>query len=92
MKVEVKQGSAEELIAYLEQHRDKQNLVLLIVDTEAADTGNEAQPDSGGRIIRSLADIEYEDGVPVLPKRGLKQPITMELVKQLLEEDDDFSA
>jgi hypothetical protein len=83
MKVEVKQGSAEELIAYLEQHRDKQNLVLLIVDTEAAQS-----PPKKPRQRKRRPAYVLENGVPVLPKRGLKEPITPEFVKTLLEGDD----
>ncbi|MCS6919348.1 MAG: hypothetical protein NZM28_06225, partial [Fimbriimonadales bacterium] len=80
---QVIEGTADELLEFLQQNRDKRRLVLLILDTE--------QPSPPTRVITSLSEIEYEDGVPQIPQRGLKHPVTADLVKTLLEEDDRAS-
>ncbi|GBC94105.1 hypothetical protein HRbin15_02613 [bacterium HR15] len=89
--IEVKQGSAEELIAYLQHHRDKRNLMWLILDEESAEKVPEDSLQVGSRKQKRKTGrprFVIEDGIPVLPKRGLKQPITTEFVKRLLEGDD----
>lgn len=76
--VEVKQGSADELIKYLSHHRRKGIYVLLIVDE--LDTGCESSS-SDEKVIRTINDVAFQDGIPTLPKRGLKQPVTSSLIR-----------
>jgi hypothetical protein len=78
------QGSAEELLAYLEQRRDKKNLLLIVpeednvLDTRSSTRNQQSE-------ARSNAAIR--NGVPLFPTQGAAQPVTPELVKHLLEEE-----
>jgi hypothetical protein len=50
-------------------------------ESAALDTGQEKE-------VCSLDQIVWDNGVPTLPKRGLKEPVSPDLIKRLLEDDD----
>ncbi len=71
-------GTGDELIAYLQNHKSQQNLTLIVPEAEAADKIRKPYPE--GALIRN--------GVPLLPTEGRMQVITMERVKQLMDEEE----
>ena len=76
------QGDATELLSYLQQHRDKQNLTLIVPET-ATNTPHTPEPS-----VRHTPDqIVTRNGVPLFPTSNAAQPVTMELVQRLLEEE-----
>ena len=75
---QVIQGTGDELIAYLEKHRDKKKLTLIIPDEEAAGAARRAYP--SGAAIRN--------GVPLFPTQHRTESITMEHVNQLMDEEN----
>ena len=75
---QVVKGTGEELIAFLERYRDEKKLTLIISREEAGGESRSAYPD--GAVIRN--------GVPLLPTQNRAQPVTMEHVKQLMDEEN----
>jgi hypothetical protein len=76
------QGNATELLSYLQQHRDKQNLTLIVPET-APDRPHTLEPST-----RNTPDqMVTRNGVPLFPTSRTAQPVTIELVQRLLEEE-----
>lgn len=76
-QTETIQGTAEELIAFLEKCRHRTNLTLLVPPETAEDALLSSYPE--GAVIRN--------GVPLFPTTGSTEPMTMEQIRQLLEEE-----
>jgi hypothetical protein len=78
------QGTGAELLPHVERLRDRKNLLLIIPAEESDDTAG---------LSHTLPDREippgtlFRNGVPMFPSRAVPQRITLELVKQLAEED-----
>jgi hypothetical protein len=78
------QGTGAELIPYLEKRRDQPNLLLIIPEEgtkqeRSTSIAEEAHPPQSKIFLR--------DGIPTLATEGAAQPVTMELVKRLLDEE-----
>ena len=72
-------GTGEEIIRYLEQYREKQNLTLIIPEVV-----EEASQQEGFVYPR---DAVRRNGVPLFPTEG-RGTVTLELVKKIMEEED----
>ncbi len=73
-------GTGEEIIRYLEQRRDKQNLTL-----------NEPQSETE-QVKKGMSvpeDTVFSHGIPLLPLIEGAEAMTLEKVKQILEEDEE---
>ena len=47
-------------------------------------------PEMGEAIpLEPFRPTEFRDGVPLLPRREIPQPVTLEIVNQLLQEEDE---
>jgi hypothetical protein len=68
------QGTAAELIAYLEKRRHQRNLLLIVPEAENAVETQGTYPE--GAIIRN--------GVPLFPTEGRTRIVTQEQVRRLL--------
>jgi hypothetical protein len=71
-------GTGEELISYLKNHRHHKNLTLIIPEEEIPNEERTSYPE--GAVI--------SNGVPLFPTEGRTQVVTMEHVKQLLDEEN----
>lgn len=69
------EGSGEALLAQAEKWRHLPRLRLMEVPI----------PDYAARLP---ADVVWENGVPLFPARGNTTPVTSEMVKAWLEEDE----
>ncbi len=83
------QGTGEELLSYLEKHRNRKNLLLIIPQEEPAVEGPgpvapSREQSSGSETVTSAA---VRNGVPLFPTQEATQKVTMELVKRLAEEE-----
>jgi hypothetical protein len=87
--IHVKQGSAAEIISFLEERKDLHNQTLILIVPEAMQAESAALDTGQGEQVCSLDQIVWDNGVLTLPKRGLKEPVSPDLIKRLLEEDDD---
>lgn len=76
-RVQIIRGTGEELIAYLKNYSVRKNLTLIVPEEETADNGHKPYPE--GAVIRN--------GVPLLPTEGRTQVVTMERVRQLMDEE-----
>jgi len=86
--IQVKQGSAAEIISFLEERKDLHNQTLILIVPEATQAESAALDTGQEKEVCSLDQIVWDNGVPTLPKRGLKEPVSPDLIKRLIEEDD----
>ena len=80
-EAELIQGTGEELMLHLEKRRHQKNLLLIIPEEEDADNATKSegpQPYPAGAAIRN--------GVPLFPIAERTEVVTIERVRQLLEE------
>jgi hypothetical protein len=79
------QGTGAELLPYLQGLEHRKNLMLIIpeADEPADESGADHTPDT----LALPADTVFRNGVPLFPKREIAQPVTLDLVKRLAEED-----
>jgi hypothetical protein len=83
MEIQVLEGTLAEIQRQLDglPCAPEKRLRVIISDPEAAETPTiAAQP---------LRPTEFRNGVPLLPRRDLAEPITTEFVKRLQDEDDE---
>jgi hypothetical protein len=71
-------GTSDELIAYLKNHRNQNNMMLIIPEEPAVDKVRKPYPE--GATIRN--------GVPLFPTEGRIGVVTLERVKQLMDEEE----
>jgi hypothetical protein len=50
-------------------------------DTEASETA--------GAVVEPFHPMEFRNGIPLLPRRKIAEPITTDFVKRLLDEEDE---
>jgi hypothetical protein len=83
------QGSGEELLSYLEKHRDRKNLLLIIPQEKPAveGPGPDAPPGEQNSSSETVTAAVVRNGVPLFPTQAATQKVTMELVKRLAEEE-----
>ncbi len=86
--IQVKQGSAAEIISFLEERKDLHNQTLILIVPEAKQAEIAALDTGQEKEVCSLDQIVWDNGVPTLPTRGLEEPVSPDLIKRLLEEDD----
>jgi hypothetical protein len=72
------QGSSDELIAFLKNRKSQENLTLIVPEERAAEITRTSYPE--GATLRN--------GVPLFPTEGRTQAVTLERVKQLMEEEE----
>jgi hypothetical protein len=83
-RMQLIRGTGAELLPYLEQHRERKDLMLIIPEEEPPEQCAEAgRDDAAGTQSRT----EYRNGVPLLPTQKAAQSVTMALVKRLAEEE-----
>ncbi len=76
------QGTGAELLPYLQRMQHRKNLLLIIPEEETP----EGALDTPAHLALP-PDTVFRNGVPLFPKREVAQPVTLELVKRLAEED-----
>lgn len=75
---QVIQGTGDEIIAYLKNHRNQENLTLIVPQEPTPGPARKPYPE--GATLRN--------GVPLFPTEGRTQVVTMERVKQLMDEEE----
>jgi hypothetical protein len=81
MDTQVLEGTLAEIRQKLGELSFAPDERLRVVISPAQDPG--VEPGEG-----SFRPTEFRNGVPLLPRRPVKQPINLALVKQLLDEED----
>jgi hypothetical protein len=76
-------GTSEEIIRYLEQNRDKHDLTLIVPEEVEAENQKEQ--------FVYPRDAIRRNGVPLFPTEGREETVTLELVKKIRDENDEFT-
>jgi hypothetical protein len=79
------QGTGAELLPYLQQLKHRKNLMLIIPEDDAPIDSRSAPPAS--EVVGLPPGTEFRNGVPLFPHRKVAEPVTLELVKRLDEDD-----
>jgi hypothetical protein len=79
-QVELIRGTGSELLPHLEKHRDRKDLLLIIPDEKPSGQDSSPATDENGKMV-------LRNGVPLLPTARAVHPVTLEMVKQLAEEE-----
>jgi hypothetical protein len=80
-QVHIVRGSRKRLMAYLQSHPEIRQLTLIIAENEDKSSTTrytETAPPEGVRVL---------NGVPLFPDLPNMVPVTVEMVKQLLDEE-----
>ena len=81
METQILEGTFKEVKRRLSALPLKPDARLRVIVTEP-ETGNES-------VAAPFTPTEFRNGVPLLPRRKLNEPIALELVKRLSEDDDE---
>ena len=74
-------GTSDEIIRYLEQYREKQNLTLIVPEGVEADTQKEG--------FVYPRDAVRRNGVPLFPTEGREGTVTMEMIQKIRDEEEN---
>jgi hypothetical protein len=73
-----------ELLPYLEQLQHRKNLLLIIPDEDAPTVAaSQGAPEQ----VSLPPQTVFRNGVPLFPKREVTAPVTLELIKRLVEDE-----